>query len=232
MRNGVTKFVRVKCKDCEGEQIVFKAPPGTKQAIEEVARRREEERRCAVEPGGEEVPAPEPKWSDGESSNTSSSVTSRSSTNFFTNGWFMRAVTFQSMARTSSPAWPPIIDREVDGPNSLPLSIDRENPNLGRYSATRRVVGSSPTSAPCHHDHASSVAYTSTGAKSLVNVLNATTSAIRAGARRRVAAHPPPGDAHTRAVTTFRNLAPRGRVNLEVDMIARYVERMLANRAK
>lgn len=22
-RNGVTKFVRVKCKDCEGEQIVF-----------------------------------------------------------------------------------------------------------------------------------------------------------------------------------------------------------------
>ena len=23
MRNGVTKFVRVKCKDCEGEQIVF-----------------------------------------------------------------------------------------------------------------------------------------------------------------------------------------------------------------
>ncbi len=30
---------------------------------------------------------------------------------------------------------------------------------------------------------------------------------------------------HTRAVTTFRNLAPRMRVNLEVDMIARYVER-------
>jgi riboflavin synthase len=33
---------------------------------------------------------------------------------------------------------------------------------------------------------------------------------------------------HTRAVTTLRNLAPRGRVNLEVDMIARYVERMVA----
>jgi riboflavin synthase len=31
---------------------------------------------------------------------------------------------------------------------------------------------------------------------------------------------------HTRAVTTLRNLAPRARVNLEVDMIARYVERM------
>jgi riboflavin synthase len=32
---------------------------------------------------------------------------------------------------------------------------------------------------------------------------------------------------HTRAVTTFRNLAPRMRVNLEVDMLARYVERAL-----
>jgi len=32
---------------------------------------------------------------------------------------------------------------------------------------------------------------------------------------------------HTRAVTTFRRLAAGGRVNLEVDMLARYVERML-----
>jgi len=32
---------------------------------------------------------------------------------------------------------------------------------------------------------------------------------------------------HTRAVTTFRNLAAGHRVNLEVDMLARYVERML-----
>jgi riboflavin synthase len=32
---------------------------------------------------------------------------------------------------------------------------------------------------------------------------------------------------HTRAVTTFRGLAPRARVNLEIDMLARYVERML-----
>ena len=31
---------------------------------------------------------------------------------------------------------------------------------------------------------------------------------------------------HTRAVTTFRNLAPRARVNLEVDMMARYIERL------
>ena len=35
---------------------------------------------------------------------------------------------------------------------------------------------------------------------------------------------------HTRAVTTLRHLAPRVRVNLEVDMIARYVERMLGER--
>ena len=32
---------------------------------------------------------------------------------------------------------------------------------------------------------------------------------------------------HTRAVTTFRCLAAGDRVNLEVDMLARYVERML-----
>ncbi len=32
---------------------------------------------------------------------------------------------------------------------------------------------------------------------------------------------------HTRAVTTFRTLAPGARVNLEIDMLARYVERML-----
>ncbi|HET9579014.1 MAG TPA: riboflavin synthase [Usitatibacter sp.] len=32
---------------------------------------------------------------------------------------------------------------------------------------------------------------------------------------------------HTRAMTTLRNLAPGSRVNLEVDMLARYVERML-----
>ena len=32
---------------------------------------------------------------------------------------------------------------------------------------------------------------------------------------------------HTRKVTAFRNVAPQARVNLEVDMLARYVERML-----
>ena len=32
---------------------------------------------------------------------------------------------------------------------------------------------------------------------------------------------------HTKSVTTLRNLAPGARVNLEVDMLARYVERLL-----
>ena len=36
---------------------------------------------------------------------------------------------------------------------------------------------------------------------------------------------------HTRAVTTLRNLAPGSRVNLEVDMLARYLERLLGDRA-
>jgi riboflavin synthase len=34
---------------------------------------------------------------------------------------------------------------------------------------------------------------------------------------------------HTRDATTFRQLAPGARVNLEADMLARYVERILAN---
>lgn len=46
--------------------------------------------------------------------------------------------------------WIPVIEKDVDGPNSLPLEIDRQNPNLGRYSASRRVartlyIGSAPT---------------------------------------------------------------------------------------
>src|SRR6266581_547669 len=48
--------------------------------------------------------------------------------------------------------WVPVIERDVDGPNSLPLRIDAENPNLGRYSACRRVartiyLGSAPTTS-------------------------------------------------------------------------------------
>ncbi len=46
--------------------------------------------------------------------------------------------------------WTPIIERDVDGAHSLPVRLDREHPNLGRYSATRRVartiyLGSAPT---------------------------------------------------------------------------------------
>jgi len=46
--------------------------------------------------------------------------------------------------------WRAVIERDVDGTSSLPLKLDRENPNLGRYSACRRVsrtvfLGSAPT---------------------------------------------------------------------------------------
>ena len=45
--------------------------------------------------------------------------------------------------------WTPVIERDIDGPHSLPLRIDRENANLGRHSASRRVartiyLGSAP----------------------------------------------------------------------------------------
>ena len=39
--------------------------------------------------------------------------------------------------------WVPVIERDIDGTNSLPLRLDGEVPNLGRYSACRRV-------SPCH----------------------------------------------------------------------------------
>ena len=43
-----------------------------------------------------------------------------------------------------------MIEADVDGPNALPLQLDLENPNLKRFSATRRVartiyMGSAPT---------------------------------------------------------------------------------------
>ena len=51
--------------------------------------------------------------------------------------------------------WVPVIEADVDGPSSLPLRLDRENPNLGRYSACRRVartiyLGSAPTLRSAH----------------------------------------------------------------------------------
>ena len=58
------------------------------------------------------------------------------------------------LTRYLSDDWVPVIEKDVDGPNSLPLRMDRENPNLGQYSACRRVartiyLGSAPTDAGC-----------------------------------------------------------------------------------
>lgn len=46
--------------------------------------------------------------------------------------------------------WVPIIEKDVDGPNSLPLHIDGQASNLGKFAAARRVartvyLGSAPT---------------------------------------------------------------------------------------
>jgi predicted AAA+ superfamily ATPase len=49
-------------------------------------------------------------------------------------------------------AWKPIIEKDVDGPNALPLQIDGAVQNLGKFAATRRVaravyLGSAPSAA-------------------------------------------------------------------------------------
>lgn len=54
------------------------------------------------------------------------------------------------LTRYLSDNWVPIIEKDVDGPASLPLKIDGEIPNLGKHHATRRVsrtvyLGSAPT---------------------------------------------------------------------------------------
>lgn len=59
------------------------------------------------------------------------------------------------LTRYLSDNWVPIIEKDVDGPNSLPLRIDADQPNLGKLHATRRVartiyLGSAPTSAAAH----------------------------------------------------------------------------------
>jgi predicted AAA+ superfamily ATPase len=46
--------------------------------------------------------------------------------------------------------WRPVIEQDVDGPESLPLRMDRDNPLFGKISAARRVarslyLGSAPT---------------------------------------------------------------------------------------
>lgn len=59
------------------------------------------------------------------------------------------------LTRYLSDNWVPVIEKDVDGPNSLPLKLDSELPNLGKYSACRRVargiyMGSAPTTAAAH----------------------------------------------------------------------------------
>lgn len=51
--------------------------------------------------------------------------------------------------------WSPVIEKDVDGPQSLPLRMDGENTIFGRYSACRRVartvyLGSAPHGAAAH----------------------------------------------------------------------------------
>lgn len=51
--------------------------------------------------------------------------------------------------------WVPVIEKDVDGPNALPLAIDREVSNLGKFAATRRVartiyLGSAPLAQAAH----------------------------------------------------------------------------------
>src|SRR5271165_6188585 len=54
------------------------------------------------------------------------------------------------LTRYLSANWVPILEKDVDGPNSLPLRIDGDVPNLGKFAACRRVartiyLGSAPT---------------------------------------------------------------------------------------
>ena len=59
------------------------------------------------------------------------------------------------LTRYLSDNWTPIIEKDVDGPSSLPLRLDGELPNLGKFSACRRVartiyLGSAPTATAAH----------------------------------------------------------------------------------
>ena len=59
------------------------------------------------------------------------------------------------LTRYLSDNWVPVIERDVDGPNSLPLQLDGEVPNLGKFAACRRVaraiyMGSAPLAKAAH----------------------------------------------------------------------------------
>ena len=56
------------------------------------------------------------------------------------------------LTRYLSDNWVPVIEKDVDGSSSLPLRMDGEVPNLGKFAACRRVartiyLGSAPTQA-------------------------------------------------------------------------------------
>jgi predicted AAA+ superfamily ATPase len=59
------------------------------------------------------------------------------------------------LTRYLSDNWVPIIEKDVDGPSSLPLRMDGEVPNLGKFAACRRVaraiyLGSAPLTQAAH----------------------------------------------------------------------------------
>ncbi|QOV23211.1 Swt1 family HEPN domain-containing protein [Anabaenopsis elenkinii] len=54
------------------------------------------------------------------------------------------------LTRYLEDSWVPVIEKDVDGSNSLPMLLEAQNTNLGKYSACRRVtrtiyLGSAPT---------------------------------------------------------------------------------------
>ena len=66
-----------------------------------------------------------------------------------------RTVQFE-LTRYLDDQWAPVIAKDIDGEHSLPLKLDSEIPNLGRYSACRRVartiyIGSAPTQRTPKH---------------------------------------------------------------------------------
>jgi predicted AAA+ superfamily ATPase len=59
------------------------------------------------------------------------------------------------LTRYLSDNWVPVIEKDVDGPNSLPLRQDNDVPNLGKFAASRRVaraiyLGSAPLTQAAH----------------------------------------------------------------------------------
>jgi predicted AAA+ superfamily ATPase len=60
------------------------------------------------------------------------------------------------LTRYLSDNWVPVIEKDVDGPNAIPVRLDGDVPALGKHHACRRVartiyLGSAPTAAAAHH---------------------------------------------------------------------------------